>query len=92
MTMFQAAYDPGRFGFLPDVNHHQQPLTLVKHGVEVRIWVDHGAVVALARSGSAGVMKSAAGTRRSMPDNRGERMKILLVSAILRAWVFWRHR
>lgn len=55
-TYYQAAYDPERFGRLPDIER-RQPLTLVKQGVEVLIWVEHGVVMAQASSSSATPMK-----------------------------------
>lgn len=49
VTHYQAAYDRERFGDLPDIGRGQQPLVLEKHGVEVRIWVEQGLVMAKAR-------------------------------------------
>lgn len=49
VTFYQAAYDPERFGALPDINQQQNPLTVVKNGMDVRIWVEQDVVIAQAR-------------------------------------------
>ncbi len=49
VTFYQAAYDPERFGPLPDINQAQQPVSVVKSGVEIQMWVEQGVVIAQAR-------------------------------------------
>lgn len=50
ITFYQAAYDAQRFGQLPDIDRQQRPLTLVKRGVRITIWVEQGVLVAQART------------------------------------------
>lgn len=50
VTFYQAAYDAERFGPLPDIDRQQRPLTLIKNGVSITIWVEQGVVVAQART------------------------------------------
>ncbi|MBB3059905.1 hypothetical protein [Microbulbifer rhizosphaerae] len=49
VTFYQAAYDPQRFGDLPQ-GLQERPLTLVRQGVEIRIWVERGVVMARAQT------------------------------------------
>lgn len=46
VTRYQAAYDPGRFGGLPDWDRQQEPVSVRLRGVEVRLWVEQGVVIA----------------------------------------------
>lgn len=46
VTRYQAAYDPGRFGGLPDWDQQQAPVSVKLRGVEVRLWVEQGVVIA----------------------------------------------
>jgi len=49
LTLYQAAYDPQQFGLLPDISQEQKPIAVVKNGVEIRMWVEQGVVIAQAR-------------------------------------------
>jgi len=48
LTHYQAAYDPAKFGPLPDVNRNQPPLILERQGVRIHIWVENDLVMASA--------------------------------------------
>mgnify|MGYP005850214113 CR=1 FL=1 len=56
LTHYQAAYDPAKFGSLPDTGRNQPPLTLVRQGVRIDIWVENDLVMASAyhTDGTAG--------------------------------------
>lgn len=49
VTFYQAAYDPERFGPMPDIDRQQQPMVLSQRGVEILLWVEHGVLIAQAR-------------------------------------------
>ena len=49
VTFYQAAYDPERFGPLPNISQRQEPLAVVRNGVNIHIWLEQGVVIAQAR-------------------------------------------
>jgi len=52
ITLYQAGYDPARFGPIPDLAKQQTPAKLVRQGLEIQVWQQSGVLLALA--GSAG--------------------------------------
>ena len=48
-TLYQAPYDPQRFGPVPNLDDGERPLTLGARGLEVQLWVEKGILVALIR-------------------------------------------
>lgn len=48
VTYYQAAYDPQKFGPLPDIDKQEDPVLVEHRGVEIRIWVEQGIVMARA--------------------------------------------
>lgn len=53
VTYYQAAYDKEKFGRLPAVDRHDEPLVLSENGVEIHLWVEENVVVVEARGVSA---------------------------------------
>ncbi len=50
MSHYQAAYDPARFGQLPDLSVNDTPRTISIRGVQVQLWVEQGLVMARAHT------------------------------------------
>lgn len=48
-TLYQAAYDPGRFGPLPDIGAAEVPVEMGARGLSVSLWVEKGLLFALIR-------------------------------------------
>lgn len=48
ITLYQSAYDPTRFGAIPDANRQQPPAMLIQQGLEILIWQQSGVLLALA--------------------------------------------
>lgn len=46
-TLYQAPYDPRRFGPVPSLDDGERPMTLGARGLEVRLWVEKGILFAL---------------------------------------------
>jgi hypothetical protein len=46
-TLYQAQYDPDRFGPLPRPERGEAPLQLQAHGLSVQLWVEQGILLAL---------------------------------------------
>lgn len=51
MTFYQAAYDPARFGALPDAGRGESPLMLQERGFRMRLWRESGLVMVTAQQG-----------------------------------------
>jgi len=49
MTFYQAAYDPKRFGQLPDAEHGEPALQLKERGFHMRLWREYGLVMVTAQ-------------------------------------------
>ncbi len=50
VSHYQAAYDPVRFGPLPDIDNNEAPWVITNRGVEVEIWVERDLLMARART------------------------------------------
>lgn len=48
-TLFQANYDPGRFGPIPELGQGEVPLERLARGLRVSLWVEKGILNALIR-------------------------------------------
>ena len=46
-TLYQARYDPRRFGPLPNLDEGEQPLLLSARGLQVSLWLEKGVLFAL---------------------------------------------
>jgi len=52
ITLYQASYDSARFGSLPDLDKQQRPATVVRQGLEIKVWQQSGVLLALASAES----------------------------------------
>ncbi|MEX0681563.1 MAG: hypothetical protein WD097_09290 [Balneolales bacterium] len=50
VSYYQVAYDPIRFGPLPDIEKDEEPRVFIRRGVEIKIWVERNLVMARART------------------------------------------
>jgi hypothetical protein len=50
ITLYEAAYDPQRFGTLPVLAKREPPLRVLHRGLEIRVWVEAGIVMAEVRA------------------------------------------
>ena len=46
-TLYQAPYDPGSFGVMPDIGKGEAPRRLQVRGLSVELWVDRGLLFVL---------------------------------------------
>lgn len=49
ITYYQALYDPGRFGKLPDTLKNEPPKRVIEHGFEMLVWQENGVASVLAQ-------------------------------------------
>lgn len=49
MTYYQAVYDPGRFGALPDAGRGESPILVKERGFRMRLWQESGLVMVTAQ-------------------------------------------
>ncbi len=52
MTYYQAAYDPRRFGALPDAGRGESPILVKERGFRMRLWQESGLVMVTAQQDS----------------------------------------
>lgn len=65
VSLYEAAYDPQRFGPLPALERGESALEVARNGLSIRIWVESGIVMAEIRAPRAGEAPLPPGGRHS---------------------------